>query len=95
MFTTATLVIGAFKTDLALTATDWRPGQDRERINVLGDGWDKDYVTFFRNAADNELTRRDYTRTGDWTYNADKDVHVAAIATGAKTAVADADRDAR
>jgi hypothetical protein len=79
MFTTATLVIGAFKTDLALTPTDWRPGQDRERINVLGDGWDKDATAYFRRAADGEMTRRGYTRTGDWAYNADKDVHVAAI----------------
>jgi hypothetical protein len=83
MFTTATLVIGAFKTDLALTPTDWRPGQNRERINVLGDGdgWDKDATAYFRRAADAELARRGYTRTGDWTYNADKDTHVAAIAT--------------
>jgi hypothetical protein len=83
MFTTATLVISPFQTDLALTGDNWRPGQKRKRINVLGDGggWDTDHVAYFRTAADNDLTLRGYTRTGGWTCNADKDAHVAAIAT--------------
>lgn len=80
MFTTATLSIGGFYTDLKLTADD---GTSFERINVLGDGgddWhDRDNAPYFRRGADQELAARGYARAGDWTYDARRDVHVAAV----------------
>lgn len=85
MPTTATLTIEALRTYLTLTDDSGRPVQPREHINVLGNGgggWTTDHVTYFRAAADSELAERGYKRVGDWTYQLDRDAHIAPI-TGA------------
>lgn len=80
MFTTATLTISNFTTDLALTGDG---GQPRDRINVIGDKgddyWARDVAPYFRRNADLLLTERGYTRTGGWAYDAGRDRHVAPI----------------
>lgn len=82
MFTTATLTISGFHTDLRLTGDNWQPGDAHERINVLGNGDDytrKTAAAYFRAGADTELTRRGYARVGDWQYEAGRDVHVTTV----------------
>ncbi|MDG4792112.1 hypothetical protein O7626_40570 [Micromonospora sp. WMMD1102] len=84
MFTTATLSIGGFYTDLKLTGDNHQPGAPAERINVLGDGaddWrDRDNSPYFKRGADRELTARGWRRVGGWVYDAPRDVYVAPIA---------------
>lgn len=37
-WTTATLTIGGFTTDVTLTGDNWQRGEPFTRLNVLGDG---------------------------------------------------------
>lgn len=79
-FTTATLTIESFYTDLKLTGDGWRPGEPCERINVTGDGdgWADDHVAYLRRTADAELARAGYERVTDWQHRS-HDVHTATI----------------
>lgn len=80
MLTAATLTIDSFRTTLALSDDQPGPGV---RVNILGqpsDGdWDRDHVSYFRNAADRQLTAHGYTRAGGWQYDSRRDVHTAPI----------------
>ncbi len=78
MITTATLTVDHFRT--TLTLSDGQPGPG-VRLNVLGEGdWETDCVPYFRTAADRLLTAHGYQRDGDWSYDASRDAHTAAIA---------------
>lgn len=82
-FTTATLTIGNFTTDLDLTDGPRRWRTAYERINVIGDRgadyWDKDPAPYFRRNADLLLAEHGYKRTADWTYDAFNNRHTAPI----------------
>jgi hypothetical protein len=69
MWTTATLAIHDYSTDVTLTGDNWRPGQPFARLNVLGDGaedWHTDTAGYFRRGSDQVLAEAGYTRTGPW-----------------------------
>ncbi|MEV0214397.1 hypothetical protein [Micromonospora sp. NPDC050695] len=75
--TSATLTIDHFRT--TLTLSDGQPGPG-VRLNVLGEGdWETDFVSYFRAAADRLITTHGYVRADEWSYNASRDMHTAAI----------------
>ncbi|MER7166806.1 hypothetical protein ABT336_12180 [Micromonospora sp. NPDC000207] len=73
----ASLTIDAFRTTLTLV-----DGGRTNRHNILGDDdgdWNNNPTVYFRNAADRKLAALGHTRTGEWTYNASRDTHIATI----------------